>query len=108
MIEMSKHLSLKAALILFLSAGPSIACDPEEMINALRDQCREAIASAAGLIEPLKPQLTSSERNSIESKIKEGTALCNADKYADGYTVSAKLARFIGHLEAQKGIAPVL
>ena len=105
---MSKHPSLKAALILFLSAGPSFACDPEEMINALRDQCREAIASAAGLIEPLKPQLTSSERNSIESKIKEGTALCNADKYAGGYTVSAKLARFIGHLEAHRGINPQL
>jgi hypothetical protein len=56
----------------------------------------------------LKPQLTSSERSSIEGKIKEGTALCNADKYTDGYTVSAKLARFIGHLEAQKGIVPVL
>ena len=105
---MSKHLSLKAALILFLSAGPSIACDPEEMINALRDQCREAIASAVGLIEPLKPQLTSSERNSIESKIKEGTALCNADQYTDGYTMSARLARYVGHLEAQKGISPVL
>ena len=41
-------------------------------------------------------------------RIKEATALCNADKYTDGYTVSAKLARFVGHLEAQKGIAPSL
>jgi len=41
MIEMSKQLSLKVALILFLSAGPSAACDPEEMINELRAQCRE-------------------------------------------------------------------
>src|SRR6516162_4765205 len=95
-IEMSKHPSLKAALILFLSAGPSIACDPEEMINALRDQCREAIASAAGLIEPLKPQLTSSERSSIEGKIKEGTALCNADKYTDGWRKRAS-SRYCRH-----------
>jgi hypothetical protein len=33
--------------------------------------------------------------------------LCNSDKYSEGYTVTAKLARFIGHLEARKGIAPV-
>src|SRR5262249_38183751 len=46
MIEMSKQLSLKVALILFLSAGPSAACDPEEMINDLRAQCRDAITSA--------------------------------------------------------------
>ena len=38
---MSKQLSLKVALILFLSAGPSAACDPEEMINELRAQCRD-------------------------------------------------------------------
>ena len=43
---MSKQLSLKVALILFLSAGPSAACDPEEMINELRAQCRDAITSA--------------------------------------------------------------
>ena len=97
---MSKQLSLKVALILFLSAGPSIACDPEEMINALRDQCREAIASAAGLIEPLKPQLTSSERSSIEGKIKEGTALCNADKYTDGWRKRAS-SRYCRHAFAQ-------
>jgi len=35
-------------------------------------------------------------------------ALCNSGKYSEGYTVTAKLARFIGHLEARKGIAPVL
>ena len=35
---MSRQLSLKVALILFLSAGPSAACDPEEMINELRAQ----------------------------------------------------------------------
>jgi hypothetical protein len=108
MIQMSKQLLLKGSLILFLSTGPSIACDPEEMINELRAQCREGIASVAVLIEPLKPQLTMSERGSVESKINEATALCNTDKYTDGYMVSAKLARFIGHLEAQKGISPVL
>jgi hypothetical protein len=108
MIEMSKQLSLKVALILFLSAGPSAACDPEEMINQLRAQCRDAITSAAALIEPIKPALTTPERNAVETKVKEATALCNADKYSDGYTVTAKLARFIGHLEAHRGINPQL
>jgi hypothetical protein len=108
MIQMSKQLVLKVALILSLSAGPSAACDPEEMINELRAQCREAIASAAVLVEPLKSTLTTTERSSIEAKIKEATALCNADKYSDGYSVTTKLARFIGHLEARRGIAPVL
>jgi hypothetical protein len=108
MIQMSKQLLLKGGLILFLSTGPSIACDPEEMINELRAQCREGIASVAALIEPLKPQLATYERSSVESKIKEATSLCNTDKYTDGYMASAKLARFIGHLEAQKGISPVL
>jgi hypothetical protein len=44
----------------------------------------------------------------IASKIKEATALCNSDKYGKGYTVTAKLARFIGHLKSRKGIVPVL
>jgi hypothetical protein len=108
MIQMSKQLSLKVALILFLSAGPSAACDPEEMINELRAQCKDAIASAVTLIEPIKPALTVLERNSVETKVKEATVLCNADKYSDGYTVTAKLARFIGHLEAHRGINPEL
>jgi hypothetical protein len=108
MIQMSKQLALKAALILFISAGPSAACDPEEVINELRAQCRDAIASAVTLIEPIKPALTTPDRNTVEAKIKEATALCNSDKYSEGYTVIAKLARFIGHLEASKGIAPVL
>jgi hypothetical protein len=108
MSEMSKQLSLKVALILFLSAGPSAACDPEEMINELRAQCRDAITSAVTLIEPIKPPLTMLERNSVEAKAKEATALCNTDKYSDGYTVAAKLARFIGHLEARRGINPEL
>jgi hypothetical protein len=108
MINMSRQLILKAALILFLSAGPSAACDPEEMINELRAQCRDAITSAVALIEPLKPALASPDRNAVESKVKEATVLCNSDKYSDGYTVTAKLARFIGHLEARSGIAPQL
>jgi len=105
---MSRQLILKAALILFLSAGPSAACDPEEMINELRAQCRDAITSAVALIEPLKPALAAPDRTTVESKIKEATVLCNSDKYSDGYTVTAKLARFIGHLEARSGIAPQL
>ena len=108
MIEMSKQLSLKVALILFLSAGPSAACDPEEMINELRSQCRDAITSAVALIEPIKSALTTPDRNTVEAKIKEATVLCNSDKYSEGYTVMAKLARFIGHLEVRKGVAPVL
>jgi hypothetical protein len=105
---MSKKLFLKSALILLLSSGPSVACDPEEMINELRAQCRDGVAAAASLIEPLKSQLTSSERGSLESRIREATALCDADKYTDGYTMSARLARYVGHLEAQKGISPLL
>jgi hypothetical protein len=108
MINMSRQLILKAGLILFLSAGPSAACDPEEMINELRAQCRDAITSAVALIEPLKPALAAPDRTTVESKIKEATVLCNSDKYSDGYTVTAKLARFIGHLEARSGIAPQL
>jgi hypothetical protein len=108
MIAMSKHLSFKAALILFLSSGPSAACDPEEMINELRAQCREAITSAVSLIEPMKPELSAVERASVDAKIQEATKLCNSDKYSDGYALSAKLSRFIGHAEARKGIAPVL
>jgi hypothetical protein len=78
------------------------------MINQLRAQCRDAIASAVALIEPMKPALAAPDRNTLETKIKEATVLCNTDKYSEGYTVTAKLARFIGHLEARKGIAPVL
>jgi len=105
---MSRQLVLKAALIFFVSVGPSAACDPEEMINELRAQCRDAITSAATLIEPIKSVLTTPERDTVATKIKEATALCDSDKYSEGYTVTAKLARFIGHLEARKGIAPVL
>jgi hypothetical protein len=100
--------SLKAGIILMLSVAPSAACDPEEMINELRAQCRDAVASAVTLIEPMKTELSAGERASVEAKIKEATALCNADRYSDGYTATAKLSRFVGHLEARKGIAPVL
>ena len=56
----------------------------------------------------MKPELSATERTSVDAKIKEATALCNADRYSDGYTATAKLSRFIGHVEARKGIAPVL
>jgi hypothetical protein len=39
------------------------------------------------------------QRNSGEIKINEATALCKADKSREGFTLMAKLARFIGHLE---------
>jgi hypothetical protein len=103
---MSRQLILKVALILLLSAGSSAACDPEEMINELRAQCRDAITSAVALIEPMKPALTAPDRNIVETKIKEATLLCNSDKYSEGYTVTAKLARFIGHVESRRGITP--
>jgi hypothetical protein len=105
---MSRKLLPKAALILLLSVGPSAACDPEEMINELRAQCRDAIASAVALMEPMKPALSVVELASVEAKVKEATALCNSDRYSDGYTATAKLSRFIGHVEARKGVAPVL
>jgi hypothetical protein len=105
---MSRNLLPKAALILLLSVGPSAACDPEEMINELRAQCRDAIASAVALMEPMKSELNAVERVSVEAKVKEATALCNSDRYSDGYTATAKLSRFIGHVEARKGVAPVL
>ena len=60
----------------------------------------------AALVEPMKPALAAPDRNTVETKIKEATVLCNSDKYSEGYTVTAKLARFIGHLEARRGIAP--
>ena len=105
---MSKPLLFKTAVILLLSTAPTMACDPEEMINELRAQCRAGCASVVALVEPLRAQRTASVRSSVEGRFKEATALCNSDKYTDGYTVSAKLARFVGHLEAQKGIAPSL
>jgi hypothetical protein len=48
------------------------------------------------------------QRNSGEIKINEATALCKADKSREGFTLMAKLARFIGHLESHRGITPEL
>jgi hypothetical protein len=100
--------SLKAGIVLIVSAAPSAACDPEEMINELRAQCRDVIASAVTLMKPMTTELSAGERVSVEAKIKETTMLCNADRYRDGYIAAAKLSRFIGHVEARKGVAPVL
>jgi hypothetical protein len=105
---MIKKITFKVGVILLLSAGPSVACDPEEMINELRTQCRDVVGSAVALLEPVKSLLTAAERNSLEAKIQEAGVLCNSDKYADGFAVTARLARFIGHVEAHKGIAPTL
>ena len=58
------------------------------------------------MIEPIKSALTTPDRNTVEAKIKEATVLCNSDKYSEGYTVMAKLARFIGHLEVRKASPP--
>jgi hypothetical protein len=90
-----------------LSAGPSAACDPEEMLSELRAQCRTAVSAAARLIEPMKSDLAPMEFILVQSRLKDADALCNTDKYADGMAVGAKLARFIGHVEARKGVAPV-
>jgi hypothetical protein len=107
-LAMKLQLPLQAGLILLLSAAPGAACDPEEMINELRAQCREAVTSAVTLIDPIKPALSGPERNSVEAKVKEATALCDGDKYTEGYTLTVKLARFVGHIEARAGVAPAL
>jgi hypothetical protein len=60
------------------------------------------------LIAPLQPELSMAERSAVDVRIKEAVAQCNADKYGDGYATVARLARFVGHVEARKGIAPVL
>ena len=57
------------------------------------------IASTVALIEPMRSVLMMPQRNSGEIKINEATALCKADKSREGFTLMAKLARFIGHLE---------
>ena len=105
---MLKQTAFKVGLILLLSAGPSVACDPEEMVNELRAHCMDVIASAVTLLEPVKPLLAAGERNSVEAKIEEAGVLCRTDHYAKGFAVTARLARFIGHVEARKGIAPAL
>jgi hypothetical protein len=83
-----------------LTAGPSAACDPEEMIKELRAQCREAIEAASTLIDPVKSDLSVAERASIEGRLTEAGKLCDNDKYTDGFLVAAKVVRFAG---AQRG-----
>jgi hypothetical protein len=104
---MNRQLILKVALILFLSAGPSAACDPEEMINELRAQCRGAITSAVALIEPMKPTLTALDRNMVEAKVKEATLLCNSDKYSEGYIRSRQSLRASSVMWSHVGALPL-
>jgi hypothetical protein len=105
---MFKHLIVTGLAALALSAGPSAACDPEEMIKELRAQCADAVKAAVQLIEPLQADLSESERSTLAVRLKQADSLCNDDKYSDGYAVTVKLARFLGHVEARKGITPAL
>jgi hypothetical protein len=91
-----------------LTAGPGAACDPEEMIKELRAQCREAVDAASTLIDPVKSDLSASERASVVLRLTEAGKLCDNDKYTDGFVLAAKVVRFAGHLEARKGVMPVL
>jgi hypothetical protein len=103
---MFKQFIITGLSVLALSAGPSAACDPEEMIKELRAQCEDAVKAAVQLIEPLKADLTAGEHSTIDVRLKQAGSLCNDDKYTDGYAVTVKLARFLGHVEARKGITP--
>jgi hypothetical protein len=105
---MFKQFVVTGLAVLALSAGPSAACDPEEMIKELRAQCEDAVKAAAQLIDPLKADLSEGERGTVEVRLKQAGALCNDDKYSDGYAVTVKLARFLGHVEARKGVTPAL
>jgi hypothetical protein len=104
---MKRSFILTGLTVLVLSAGPGNACDPEEMIKELRAQCEDAIKTAVSLIEPLKADLTDGERSTIDLRLKQAGALCNDDKYTDGFAVTAKLARLAGHVEARKGLTPI-
>lgn len=104
---MFKHFVMTGLAVVILSAGPSAACDPEEMIKELRAQCADAVKAAVLLIEPLQADLTDGERRTVDVRLKQAGSLCNDDKYSDGYAVTVKLARFLGHVEARKGVAPV-
>src|SRR3954452_577069 len=84
---MSKHFILTGLAVLMLSAGPSAACDPEEMIKELRAQCEDAVKAAVQLIEPVKLDLTEGERSTVDLRVKQAGTLCNDDKYTDGYAV---------------------
>jgi hypothetical protein len=96
------------AIALVLSVGPGVACDPEEMIKELRAQCEDVIASTVALIEPLKSDFATTERTAVDARVKEAKSMCDADKYSEGYAMAAKLARFVGHVEARKGVTPSL
>jgi hypothetical protein len=104
---MFKQFIITGLAVLMLSVGPSAACDPEEMIKELRAQCADAVKAAVQLIEPLNADFTEGERSIVDVRLKQAGALCNDDKYSDGYAVTVKLARFLGHVEARKGITPV-
>jgi hypothetical protein len=91
-----------------LSAGPSVACDPEEMLKELRAQCADALAASIALVDAVQSDLASGEHASVHARIDEAKALCNNDKYGEGFAVAAKLARFAGHVETRKGRAPAL
>jgi hypothetical protein len=103
------HRFLPAVLLgLIVAAGPSVACDPEEMLKELRAQCEDAVAASAGLLDVLKADLAGGEHAAVHARIDQAKALCNSDKYGEGFAVAAKLARFAGHVEARKGAAPSL
>jgi hypothetical protein len=95
--------SLLIALV--ISVGPSAACDPEEMIKELREHCRDAIEATSTLLSPLRSELTPAERSAVDARLAEAGTLCDRDKYADGFLASAKLARFVGHVEARRGVS---
>jgi hypothetical protein len=103
------HKFLSIVVVGFVvAAGPSVACDPEEMLNELRAHCRDAVGASAALIDALRADLAGNEHAAVHARIDEAKALCNDDKYGDGFAMAAKLARFAGHVEARKGAAPAL
>lgn len=71
-------------------------------------RCREAIEAASTLIEPVKNDLSAAERASIVGRLTEAGKLCDNDKYTDSFVLAAKVVRFAGHVEARKGVIPVL
>jgi hypothetical protein len=90
-----------------VSAGPSAACDPEEMIRELRAQCHDVIQSASTLVQPVMSDLSADERAAVDVRLAEAGKFCDSDKYTDGYLLTAKVLRFVGHVEARKGVTPV-
>jgi hypothetical protein len=102
------HKFLPIVLLGLVAAGPSVACDPEEMLKELRAHCADAVTASVALIDALRSDLASGEHAAVHARINEAKALCNNDKYGEGFAVAAKLARFAGHVEARKGAAPAL